>query len=494
MYKVMLVDDEYMILEGLKQILPWENLGFEIVKTARNANEAFAYLSEHTIDLLVTDITMPEMNGIELVRTAQLLGYHFSTIILSGYQEFEYVKKGMQLGVKNYLVKPVDKQELLETVQKIKEDFIEQHHLEAQQQAYLETSLIRWLNDELNEREFQELMEAYELGIKGPYIAVQVSGSVSLLENITDCLIKDQQQLLLTNWIHTEGHLVWIYQGTHQDLTAYLLTIEKELGNQLEWLIGEMVDEWQNVYESFEKIQQIAAMKNFYPDLLPTSQLELTGPRKVELSFLSFNQALMIGDSKTIECELTTIFDEMVSHHYDPEDARYIVFFLFTDIARQYPTITNSLYDETIQGIRNSQTINELHHLLESLLLKLKAEVIEKPFSDIVQKVVDYVQSDYQQDLNLKMIADELYLNVVYLGQLFKKETRYSFSQYLNHVRIRKAQQLLLNTGKTINEISEEIGYNNTNYFSKMFKKLNGITPKDFREQYHGEYTVLLRK
>lgn len=109
----------------------------------------------------------------------------------------------------------------------------------------------------------------------------------------------------------------------------------------------------------------------------------------------------------------------------------------------------------------------------------------------MTQKVIEIVQKDYRQDLTLKLVADRLHLNAVYLGQVFKKEMHNSFSQYLNQIRIKKAQQLLLHSTQTISEIADAIGYNNTNYFSKMFKKLNGITPKEFRDQYDSGYEAL---
>ncbi|NLM65914.1 MAG: response regulator, partial [Enterococcus sp.] len=177
MYKLLLVDDEYMILEGLKYLLPWQALGFEIVQTCRSAKEALVYLEAHPIDLLITDITMPEMSGIEMVSQAQSQGNFFATIILSGYQEFTYVKQGMQLGVKNYLVKPVDKEELLTTVNKVKLELDNQVTLALQQQAYVENHLIRWLNDDLNEREFQEMLTSYGVLDQGPYTVIQLVAS-----------------------------------------------------------------------------------------------------------------------------------------------------------------------------------------------------------------------------------------------------------------------------------------------------------------------------
>ena len=101
------------------------------------------------------------------------------------------------------------------------------------------------------------------------------------------------------------------------------------------------------------------------------------------------------------------------------------------------------------------------------------------------------IEEHYTQELTVKSAAEALHVSVVYLGQVFKKETELSFNQYVNFIRIKKAQQLLLHTRQTINEIADVIGYNNTNYFSKMFKKLNGLTPKEFREKYEQSYESL---
>lgn len=493
MYKLMLVDDEYMILKGLQQILPWEKLGFQIVHTARNAKDALTYLSSHEIDLLVTDITMPEMSGIEMVEAAQNLGHCFSTIILTGYEEFEYAKKSLQLGVKNYLLKPVDKQELLATVKEMKIDLLNQSHLKEQQQVYMENHLIRWLHDELNEEEFQKISESYGL-IEGiPYTVLQVEGETETLQEVMTYLNQHGQKLLVNNWLFSEKKLVWIYQGTNKELKKQVKIFERDMPLHDELLIGETVAEWVDLYESFEKVKQLTALKKFYPELLPSfPEAEMKANRETELSFLSFNKALMIGDSKTIKQELSQIFNHMATDYYDPDDARYVAFFLFADISRKYPQGTKKIYDEVIHTIRESHTITELQTLLETILLRVKEQPEEKPFSEIVQKVVDLVKKEYQTDLNLKTVADEMHLNVVYVGQLFKKETHASFSQYLNQVRIRKAQQLLLYTHQAINEIGEEVGYNNTNYFSKMFKKLNGLTPKEFREKYYGDYSILI--
>ena len=283
-----------------------------------------------------------------------------------------------------------------------------------------------------------------------------------------------------------------IFQGDAEQLKRFLVEIKRQYRDIVIYT-GETIPDWENVYESYEKVRQIEALKDFYPDLLPSHKQDLVeNLNEQEFSFLGFNKSLMIGDAKTIQQEMDTIFEEAHRQHLQPENARYIAFLLFTDISRQYPTATKVIYEETIQQIRQSETVYRLKQVLENVLQAVSEQPLEKQISEVTQEVIEMVRKDYTKDITLKMVADTLHLNAVYLGQLFKKEMNNSFSQYLNQIRIKKAQQLLLYSNQNINEIADEIGYNNTNYFSKMFKKLNGITPKEFREQYLKEYSNVI--
>ncbi|KAF1303184.1 response regulator transcription factor [Enterococcus sp. JM9B] len=493
MYKVMLVDDEYMILEGLKFILPWETLGFEIVKTARNAAEALGFLKEQRIDLLITDITMPEMSGIELVEKAQANGDTFFTIILSGYQEFAYVKRGIELGVKNYLVKPVDKEELRSSLIQIREELDTQQELVKQQEIYKETNLVRWLNDELNEAEFQQLKKQVSQAMEGPFTPLLVQGSLEILTAIQLFFQEHGQYLAFTSHFYGNSYLL-IYEGSHHELLADVHQVENDLQDQ-DWqmVIGETIFEWENLYSSFEKIKQVQSLQEFYPDLLPPKRILRVdvASKEEELPFLSFNKALMIGDTKTIRQELDNIFDQLLKIQANPEHVKTVSFLLFIDLYRLAPVLTPNDYEQTVSRIRNSQTIIELRRLFDSVLEMIKEQPDDKRYSETVQRVLQIINEEYIKDISLKTVSETLHLSVVYLGQLFKKETDLSFNQCLNQVRIKKAQELLLQTQQTINEISEAVGYNNTNYFSKMFKKLNGLTPKEFREIYEKGYEAI---
>lgn len=474
MYRAMLVDDEYMILEGLKQLIPWEELGFTIVKTARSAKEALAYLETEKVNFILSDITMPEMSGLEMIEKIKGLDPTIAIMCLSGYQEFEYVREGMKLGIVDYLVKPVDRVELYEQVVQIRQLL----DRKAQEKAVFRAQAVqRWVHDELNEAEFLTLIPEASLR-KGPFTVLGIEAEDEVLGELIELLTTFEQMY----YRKMDHRLICVWIG---DISA---DERQQLSHYQTLAIGETVKDWENVYESYEKIMQKEQLARFYPDLLPTRSGFTSGSIDEEFSFLAFNKSLMIGDYQTIKKEVEHIFDEVTRKQLPPEDTKFIAFLMFNDLLRQFPAQIMEFYDEMIQHIRMSDTVYQLRELLEETLLALYHKKTKKPFSEVTQAIISLTKVRYKEELTLKLIADELHLNVVYIGQVFKKEMHLTFAQYLNQVRIKKAQELLLNSTQNINEISDAIGYNNTTYFSKMFKKLTGLAPKEFREQYASTY------
>ncbi|WP_086275987.1 response regulator transcription factor [Candidatus Enterococcus testudinis] len=492
MYKAMFVDDEYMILQGLKMILPWEELGFEVVYTAKNASEALDYLTDHTVDLLITDIQMPEMNGIEMIQQAQITGNHFFSIILSGYQEFNYVKQGMALGVRNYLVKPVNKQELRKSVIAIAEELAQQEHLALEKELYQESSLLLWLNDELNESEYQHLLAVQQVSVAPPYTVLQFMGDSKQLAAIHQLYQKQKQPFRLPGKIE-EGQLTVIAVGERQKVIDQLNQVIEDIQGSWQVIVSETAAAWEDVYHAYEKIKQVQSLQNFYPDLfmaepiIPVSILE----RNEEQPLLSFNKALTIGDRKTVQAELDDIFDTLTQAQADPEHVRYTAFLLFNDMYRQLPALSDENHEVILHKIKEAQSLADLRELFDDILRLVKSQPSQKRYSEIVQKTIQLIEEGFTHDLTVKAAAEDLHVSVVYLGQLFKKETEMSFNQYVNRMRIKHAQKLLLQTTQTVSEVGDSIGYNNTNYFSKMFKKLTGLTPKEFRDRYSQQYESL---
>lgn len=159
MYKVLLVDDEYMILQGLTMIIDWQALGFDVVSTARSGQEALAYLAQYPVDVMISDVNMPGMTGLDLIEAAKTNHPQLQTLILSGYQEFSYVQKAMELETKGYLLKPVDKAELQAKMKQFKDWLDAQQAESIRQETYHDSLLTLWLTDELSEKEFHQLSQ-----------------------------------------------------------------------------------------------------------------------------------------------------------------------------------------------------------------------------------------------------------------------------------------------------------------------------------------------
>ena len=176
---------------------------------------------------------------------------------------------------------------------------------------------------------------------------------------------------------------------------------------------------------------------------------------------------------------ITDFFEQFQLAAMMPEDIRYSSFLLFMEIQRELIDLEDEEYLQGIEKIHQAKTVQELQQLLLSFIQKHQRQ---KKYSGNVEKVIEILHQHYQEPLTLKEVSENLHLNVMYLGQLFKKETKKSFSAYLNHLRMEKAKQLLLHSNQNINEIASEIGYNNTTYFSKLFKKIVGRSPKEYRE------------
>ena len=490
-YNVLLVDDEYMIINGLKKIIDWEAEGFTIQATARNAKDALMRMEEEAIDLVITDITMPEMTGLEFVEVAQNEANQFEFMILSGYQKFQYLKGGLQLGAINYLIKPVDKQELLKSVRQAKQRLDSRLLQETRNERYSEVLLSQWVNGEIDAYNYTELLQLIQKYEMNPWTIVLIEASREQKNNLTKWMIEHEQTLFFSRNLGDKNLFVLIYQGTKTNLLNFLKTVPLHKTTQNGWLIsvGETVGDWEDVPESFEKATQTIQQHKFY-DATENQILYVIFADDFDLStaIISFNKILMVGDFKTIESTIKEIFLKIQKIGARPEDVRHVSFMLFMDIYRRFNHLDERDYQQVLEQINHSLNAEELQAILLKTLEKITQEKTTFDYSETVQKVIDKVKAEYAEELTLKYVAQQLHLNVMYLGQLFKKETKKSFSQYLNQYRMKKAQKLLLYTDDNVNEIAFKIGYNNSTYFSQLFKKMNDLTPKEFREKYKHQY------
>lgn len=423
MYKVLLVDDEYMITEGLKRLIPFDKWDMEVVATANHADDALDYVREHPVDIVISDVNMPDKTGLEMIGEMKELLPNAYYILLSGYQEFDYVKKAMNLNVVDYLVKPVDKVELERLLEKIASQLGEQFH---------EPEI---LSQQLDEEAFKT--------------------HLSQKENWWIGLSKEKQ-----------GNFVIPYYVLGQDWQIVLADQEFE---------GLLVMPFEVPYQSnFEKWKRDVEKTLFY------GSVNLDQSESLFSYYEPIYRVIIQGNLQQIIDELTLL--EKIVLENTPRVS--ITKQLFTQFVMDVFHLFEHLKaDDMTDIVKNIHAITTFEDLVAYTKETLTSFFGQYRMNENVVSVLEVIGRDYKKELSLKDISKDLFINSVYLGQLIKKETNSTFAELLNKQRIKAAQQLLLSTNDSIEDICYTVGYSNVGYFYKVFRKLCGKSPKAYRKQ-----------
>ena len=423
MYKVLLVDDEYMITEGLKRLIPFEKWDMEVVATANHADDALDYVREHPVDIVISDVNMPDKTGLEMIQEMKDLLTDAYYILLSGYQEFDYVKKAMNLSVVDYLVKPVDKVELGHLLEKI----VTQLREKVQEPEIL--------SQQLDEEAFKTHLTQKENWWIG--LSKEKQGDFV----IPYYVLGQDWQIVLADQ-EFEGLLVMPFEAPYQvNFEKWKRDVEKTL------FYGSVnLDQSESLFSYYEPIYRVIIQGNLQQiidELTLLEKIVLENTPRVSITKQLFTQFVM---------DVFHLFE-----HLKADD--------MTDIVKNIHAITTfedlvAYTKETLTSFFGQYRMNEN-----------------------VVSVLEVIGRDYQKELSLKDISKDLFINPVYLGQLIKKETNSTFAELLNKQRIKAAQQLLLSTNDSIEDICYTVGYSNVGYFYKVFRKLCGKSPKAYRKQ-----------
>ena len=423
MYKVLLVDDEYMITEGLKRLIPFDKWDMEVVATANHADDALDYVREHPVDIVISDVNMPDKTGLEMIQEMKDLLPDAYYILLSGYQEFDYVKKAMNLSVVDYLVKPVDKVELGHLLEKI----VTQLREKVQEPEIL--------SQQLDEEAFKTHLSQKENWWIG--LSKEKQGDFV----IPYYVLGQDWQIVLADQ-EFEGLLVMPFEAPYQiNFEKWKRDVEKTL------FYGSVnLDQSESLFSYYEPIYRVIIQGNLQQiidELTLLEKIVLENTPRVSITKQLFTQFVI---------DVFHLFE-----HLKADD--------MTDIVKNIHAITTfedlvAYTKETLTSFFGQYRMNEN-----------------------VVSVLEVIGRDYKKELSLKDISKDLFINPVYLGQLIKKETNSTFAELLNKQRIKAAQQLLLSTNDSIEDICYTVGYSNVGYFYKVFRKLCGKSPKAYRKQ-----------
>lgn len=527
MWKAVIIDDDFQVVRGLRKVIPWEEFDIKFAGEAIDGQAGLTLIKEVNPDIVLTDIYMPVMNGIQMIEELKRQNFAGRFVILSGYSDFEYARTALRLGVDDYLTKPVTVDQIRAvlrcTIDKLEETYLSrleegressEFYLKGQSK---EEELIAILN---GWNYSNVMLIAHEMdNRKCMVLVVEVlwnerTRSLSLADwNLFKFAVSNiAAEVLAERW--PEAIFVWLL-GNH---AAILLPskkgqIEDEIGLVAEHL-GNVMSDNMRQYLGLEIRIGLGNIKHRWQDIKASADeamqmlLEKTQPQEgnnvddmTEISLEeAFSSVYYNGLAKALkegqDEEVMRLFRLYLDRKKQEDDENPIVYQMLA--AELWTLLHNAMLMADLPGFKNDDegpTFRELSEMtdpsrieewLEAQLRALRrtqVPPIQEKHRKAVQFMIEYVHKHYAEDITLEHLASQLYISKNYLNQLFKKVTGETFTNYVIRVRIEKANALLLDGSYLIYEVSEMVGYQNVPYFSTLFKKHCGVSPSELMKR-----------
>ncbi|MHA0857885.1 response regulator [Paenibacillus sp. CMAA1364] len=525
MYKVLLADDEHLDLEGMKQFIPWTELGLEVVEAVNNGFAACEVMERESIDILVTDVNMPNMSGLELARIAIDKRPDMRVIFVSGYQDFHYVKQALSMKACSYVLKPMDDNELICSLQEIIKDLTTQEKRKEEEEQYNQMKpmakndlLIRLLQGQIAWEEPDSITKIavyYGLDqLKGPLrVAViemdgkdrnQIGDTPSITGQKLEMLTQEINKVILERekgycFRLSQYRVAVVVQG--ESINTRLYELFEELTSRLSLVVtiglGETVDHVSQVPNSYKQALEVLEGALFfgkgdliaYEDFHGTSELRDIKmlDQRLEALFKAMSEYDLVGIHDEIENLFQTV-STFRSRFTMVNLAMYILF----KLDQYLHTLDEDLFDMLGMELHSLDIVLKFEVMdnIRSWLVRKVFEISEKirhkeksKNSKLINEIMSVLTERMHENITLKLIAQQFLFSPNYLGHLFKEEVGKSFSEILTGMRMERARELLKDPTVKIYEVANQVGYRYIPYFSKQFKEAFGMTPMEFRKR-----------
>lgn len=534
--KVFLVEDEMVIRRGIKNSIDWEKEGYIFCGEASDGELAYPMIIKEKPDILITDIRMPFMDGLELCKLVKKELPNIKILILSGYDEFDYAKEAIRLGVTEYLLKPISSGKLLEALNGVSESIRREKE---------DKDLVRKYMEEMRENTEHEKQKFFEQMIAGN---LSMADALETGKKYEMNLSAGMYNLLLFRFTLGEenrksGELLGEAEYAIEKLTerleyvfefqrgvegwAFLLMADneeqmservKELSKDLEEImknystiayfggIGQPVARLRELEESFREAERALAARftmelnriisvediRMAQNVDTLDDIEITSFGEIEKTRTMLEKFLNNGAEDEIDEFVDVYINELpeenlksvLMRQYIIMDA-YIVMMSFCEKIEGIEGEMQAQSEELKNSMKTIQTLEEIKNYIRMLLKKIigvRDTISGRRYSDIIEIAKDQIRKTYMSDeISLNTIAAEVGMSPSYFSSIFSKEMGKTFVEYLTEIRMDRAKELLMCSSMKTSEIGYEVGYKDQHYFSYIFKKTQNCTPKEFR-------------
>jgi two-component system, response regulator YesN len=552
MYKLVIVDDEEVVREGLRQFVDWKAMNFCVVACFEDGRDAISYLKQHEVDVVLTDIEMASVNGVEVARYVYDHHPGTKTVIVSGHKQFEYARKAIEYNVHHYLIKPTKVDEINTVFEKIQQELqqeqkkkaaIREHQLRnSDLKALLQEQFVLYVTSGaiISEKDLAHRLQALDLPIDpSDHRCCLIEADIQIDHGKGDQDIhvrrkKDQTKIdqgSLNADQHDLKNIVQKFcqgenQGTYylpvfvadkmleilsvsstqstpemeQSIEQYVQDIKHSMQQVLGW---NMSVQKGSIFDSLIKLSEYnrpSFTLNNDENIGHTS-IATTEYRRFIQQYKQFIPFIIEGEEEKVQRILQRIIEQV--QDLPLSDVQR----LMIDLCAM---ITHTFVE---QGVELSK-ISKDTVIYHTILSMKEIDEIEKWSSDwlydliryyretnqknhthqLIERAKQYVHHHYERDIHLEKVADYVYLNSVYFSRLFKQHTGRNFTEYLTHIRIEKAIELLKQNKYKTYEIGQKVGYKNSKYFSRVFKQQTGYTPKAYSRHILHKHDLLPEK
>jgi len=520
---VLLADDEPLIVKGLGKLLPWSDLGIEIVGYAYDGKELLELMEQHVPDIVISDISMPHLTGIDIIKQVKQRQLTSKIIFISAYQEFSYARDAIAYGAVDYVVKPIKKSDLenavtkaLSLIREENEDDLLRNKLTHLERKNLDNEVETWL-EQISEGLLAESSEGYcylQRELKG---AQHIVGVLSIDPDNDNSRWPQQTQKLVEFAIHNIIQEITRQYGqggsfTHSNKLIFIASYEQanvpqrlaeeikvNIANFLKLKVsigmGYAVEKLLELNRSRQQAEQALDMTYFvglhrvvYYEkqeqrknsevewfTLQSEIIQALTHNALDMALAKMNALLQVIKEATIgnrSLAVSTCFSSVVHIVQEVKKADVPMSELGFDIQHlQHRLGQYETYEDMCEG---------LYDMLQELFNRISDNPMNKE-QKLMERVIEYIEQHYTEDITLDTVAAIAFMNPYYFSSFFKKQMKQNFKQYVTDLRMNHAINLLRNTDMMVYEIAEKVGYNNPRHFSDMFKKHTGKLPQEFK-------------
>ncbi len=492
--KLFIADDEIDVREGIRYLLDWQSLGFVICGEGKNGPDTLEQILKLQPDVVLMDIRMPRLSGLEVVKASLEQGFSGKYIIISGYSDFAYAKEAIRYGVTCYLTKPIDEDELLHAVLESKEALEQEQEQKKKLIVYRDKARESILSEIILNQADYLYLDYHDLILESPVYQIVLYTNYN-------------QESFRTAWDFAD--ILRLANKNHNSLDHIVLNRQDVIllkGNfalkrfpldSLFLTYGRPVYSVEHIHRSFEDASLLMKRRFFcsynqhvlgYQDI-PQDYEENINSTDMESRYAQrIADYIQTGNRRMIQEQLMKIKTDL---YYADEEVSILKHYL-ADIMIQVKAVISRTYGSMDIPLPSNaaiiSTVEEKYYLYEILQFfmvqfEMCTNTIGSPTREsVMDGILDYISHHYQENLKLGTIAELFGYNSSYLGKIFSKATGKNFNAYIDELRIEQSKELLSSEQYKVYEVAQLVGYSNVDYFHKKFKKYVGVSPAEYRK------------